>query len=148
MRKVVIHTGLGGFALSNRGMARYCELKGQPLFFYAQDSIPGSALYGIPFRFIPKEEAVKVRNPYRSRFLWSSVDLGLTIDHISGHYWLLEGHIERDDPCLVQAVEELGSGAQGFYANLKIVEIPDDVRWQVEKYEAGEYVAEVHRRWE
>jgi hypothetical protein len=48
---------------------------------------------------------------------------------------------------LIQVVEELGDGANGYFAKLKIVEIPDDVLWQIEEYDGKEWVAEQHRTW-
>lgn len=53
----------------------------------------------------------------------------------------------RGDPRLVQVVEQLGAEAIGHYADLKIVEIPDDVDWVIEDYDGREWVAEVHRTW-
>jgi hypothetical protein len=55
--------------------------------------------------------------------------------------------IERNDPVLVKVVEELGSKSFGFAANLKIVEIPDDVNWEVIENDGLEYIAEKHRKW-
>jgi hypothetical protein len=55
--------------------------------------------------------------------------------------------IPRDDPKLVAVVEELGQEANGQYANLKIVEIPDDAEWQIEAYDGQEHVAEKHQTW-
>ena len=54
--------------------------------------------------------------------------------------------LPRDDPYLVKVVKELGMGANGNHANLKIVEIPGDVKWHVE-YDGNEWVAEDHRTW-
>lgn len=55
---------------------------------------------------------------------------------------------ERNDPKLVKVVEELGSkDASGEHAELKIVEIPDDVEWQIEEYDGYEHIAEKHRTW-
>ena len=54
---------------------------------------------------------------------------------------------ERDDPVLIQVVEELGDAASGRYSSLKIVEIPDDIKWQIEEYDGMEHVAEEHRTW-
>lgn len=56
-------------------------------------------------------------------------------------------NINRDDPDLVRVVEELGDKASGKYAALKIVEIPEDVVWDIEEYDGYEYVAEQHRTW-
>jgi hypothetical protein len=55
--------------------------------------------------------------------------------------------IERDDPVLVEVVEELGILASGKYAEVEVVDIPDDVKWEIEEYDGNEWVAEVHRTW-
>ena len=55
--------------------------------------------------------------------------------------------IPRNDPDLVSVVEDLGESANGFAANLKIVEIPEDVDWYVEENDGREWVAEKHRTW-
>ena len=55
--------------------------------------------------------------------------------------------IPRDDPILIQLFEEMGDAANGFAADMKIVEIPDGVDWEIEEYDGNEWVAEVHRTW-
>ncbi len=55
--------------------------------------------------------------------------------------------IQRNDPVLIEVVEELGKKANGYCAELKIVEIPDDVEWIIEEYDGKEWIAEDHRRW-
>jgi hypothetical protein len=55
--------------------------------------------------------------------------------------------IPRDDRLLVRVVEELGAGANGHCATLKIVEIPGDVHWQIQNSHGVERVSEVHREW-
>ena len=57
------------------------------------------------------------------------------------------GFSDRADPNLVKCVEELGKDASGLYAKLKVVEIADDVEWQIEEYDGIEWVAEKHRTW-
>jgi hypothetical protein len=52
---------------------------------------------------------------------------------------------DRTNPDLVRCVETLGSASSGTYANLKVVEIPDDVEWQIEEYDGAESIHEVHR---
>jgi hypothetical protein len=58
-----------------------------------------------------------------------------------------ERDIERNNPILVEIVEQLGEAADGEFAELKVVEIPDDVQWQIEEYDGNEWVAEKHRTW-
>jgi hypothetical protein len=55
--------------------------------------------------------------------------------------------IERNDPVLVDIVESMGEKASGRWADLHIVEIPDDVEWCIEEYDGKEWIAEVHRTW-
>ena len=55
--------------------------------------------------------------------------------------------IKRDDPTLVQIVQELGEDANGLAADLQILTIPDNVKWTVQDYDGLEYVAEKHRSW-
>jgi hypothetical protein len=59
-------------------------------------------------------------------------------------YW----EIDRDDPVLVQIIEQLGDSAGDSYSSLKIVEIPDGVKWRISEYDGVEWVAEKHRTWQ
>ena len=58
------------------------------------------------------------------------------------------GGIPRDDEHLIAVVELMGRAANGGYAELKIVDVPDDVNWYIEEYDGREWVAERHRTWE
>ena len=56
--------------------------------------------------------------------------------------------IKRDDARLVQVVEEMGNAADGSFAKLTVVTIPDDVvAWHIDEYDGREHVAENHRTW-
>jgi hypothetical protein len=55
--------------------------------------------------------------------------------------------IPRDDEKLVRVVEELRAEANGHCAELKVVSVPDDVKWQIRKLDGVEHVSEVHRTW-
>lgn len=63
------------------------------------------------------------------------------------NYYLSYYDIERNDPVLIQVVEEMGKEADSRHSSLKIVEIPDDVDWVLEEYDGAEHIAEAHRRW-
>jgi len=61
-----------------------------------------------------------------------------------------DGHICMDDRTnvdLVAAVEEGGEKANGGCAILKVVEIPDNIEWEIEEYDGYEHIAEKHRTW-
>ncbi len=54
---------------------------------------------------------------------------------------------DRSSEFLVKAVEKLGQKASGQSAELKVVEIPDDVDYEIEEYDGNEHIAEKHRTW-
>jgi len=56
--------------------------------------------------------------------------------------------VERNDPDLVAAVETLGAkAASGAYAELKVVDIPDGIEYEIAEYDGTEHIAEKHRTW-
>jgi hypothetical protein len=49
---------------------------------------------------------------------------------------------------LIAVIEEMGvAEASGKYAEITIVEVPDDVKWHIDEYDGIEHVAEDHRTW-
>lgn len=65
----------------------------------------------------------------------------------SGTTITYECSIGRNNPILVEIVEELGESANTRFSELKVVEIPDDVEWEIEEYDGNEWIAEKHRTW-
>lgn len=56
--------------------------------------------------------------------------------------------LPRDSELLVRCVELFGSAAaSGDYAKLKVVEVPDGVKWYIEEYDGREHVAADHETW-
>lgn len=53
----------------------------------------------------------------------------------------------RENSLLVRVVEELGDVANGTFAKLKVVEIPDGVNYDIDEYDGIESIHEVHRSW-
>ncbi len=53
----------------------------------------------------------------------------------------------RTDPDLVAAVEQLGGKANGRAAELCVVSVPDDIKWEITDYDGIEQVEELHRKW-
>jgi hypothetical protein len=55
--------------------------------------------------------------------------------------------IARNDKDLVRLVEEYPNEANGSCAKLEVVEIPDDVEWEIDSYDGWESIEEKHRSW-
>jgi hypothetical protein len=139
--KVVINDCYGGFSLSAAAMKRYLELQGRECYFFDN---------GEPLDF--KTLRPRTQEQAEACFLWHAYDIPnpQEIEDRDTHY-ISDRDIERNDPLLIQVVEEMGAdhctGASGACAHLKIIEIPDDVEWEIKEYDGTEWVAEVHRTW-
>jgi hypothetical protein len=68
-------------------------------------------------------------------------------DEIKQENYFSHRDIERNDPVLVQVVQEMGDKANGRHSRLGVVEIPDGIEWTIEEYDGSEYIAEIHRKW-
>jgi hypothetical protein len=69
------------------------------------------------------------------------------IDEIKDDNYFSDHRIERTDPILIEVVKELGEAADGRCAKLRVVEIPDDVKWYISDYDGIQEVHEEHRKW-
>ena len=80
--------------------------------------------------------------------IYSTKDLGkeTTWEDLEDSYFN-ERAIPRNDFDLVEIVELLKEKADGSCACLSIVEIPDDVEWEISEYDGIEAVEEKHRSW-
>jgi hypothetical protein len=148
--KVVINERFGGFGLSHKAVMRYAELKGITL--YAGIDEIAKKVYGdratldnpdilIHYTYVPYEEYNKIadeesKKPAAPRRYEKSSALYFSVSDIP-----------RNDPLLIQIIQEMGDGANSRFSQLKIIDIPDDVEWEIEEYDGNEWVSEKHRRW-
>lgn len=142
MTKVVINNQYGGFSLSPEAMVRYYEIKGKKLWVEVDKKYGGLGI--VHYWLVPPEERLKNREDE-----WHTMTRAERQEYnkLYSEQCVYERDFERDDPVLIQVVEELGTKANGKHATLKIVEIPDDVQWQVDEYDGNEWVAEKHCTW-
>jgi hypothetical protein len=143
VRYVVINKQHGGFGLSQAAIERYLEIKG--LVHWAEDNERFSSLTGPTYWLVPKEQ--RVSDPTAE--VWHSMTIAERQQHnqLYSQQVFSDRDLDRDDPILVQVVQELGSEASGRFADLKVVEIPVDVDWIIDEYDGLEWVAEKHRTW-
>jgi hypothetical protein len=138
--KVVINKCYGGFGLSPEALLKMyeygCEEIAIPVdkFFSKEDGAFGKAEQLHRWRAILKGEAKP--NAFTTVF---TPDCKFVLGGIRS--------ISRNHPILIRVVEELGDDASGRFADLTIVNIPDDVKWEIAEYDGNEHIAEVHRTW-
>jgi hypothetical protein len=129
--KIVLNNDWGTFDLSAKGFVRYFELKGQPYEMFTRGK--DSTIDFTSFTHITElpEDHIYV----------------MFFNNLEGEIFLNSEPIQRNDPALIQTVEELGKDVNTDYSDLVIIEIPDDVDWIVQGYDGCEWVAEKHRTW-
>lgn len=138
MKKIVINTCYGGFGLSHPAIMRYGELAEMTLY---------------PYESAAEEWKRYIHDPedqYPSYATYSKQDLGdspSNADLFRDENTFYFRGIERDDPFLVQVVEEMGKAASTNFSSLKVVEIPDDIEWYIGEYDGMESIEESHRSW-
>jgi hypothetical protein len=70
--------------------------------------------------------------------------LGLEWDGY-GHGFMFDN--DRGNEELVRVVEKLGEKANGGFAELRVVEIPDGIEFVIDEYDGIESIHEAHRSW-
>lgn len=79
-------------------------------------------------------------------WFWSTCYDGVAVKDLK-IYKFIEDSVERNDPYLVKMVEELEM-TKDEDNELKVIEIPDDVKWIIGSADgSGEWVEERHRIW-
>ena len=137
MPKVVVNSCWGGFGISKAGMLRYAELKDITLY-------PEPSQFGMmTYYTVPAEQRVLSPEQWQA----ATTEQRMANNDAYSKQTIHCSDIPRDDPALVQVVEELGNDAADRHAELRIAAVPDDVKWTIEEYDGKEWVAEVHRTW-
>lgn len=140
--KIVINNCYGGFSLSRECIERMFEIKGKQVWVEQDPKYPSLGLTIV--WTVPPEERVDTTKEATKHL--TRKGLMEYNKKYSEQTWY-DHDVDRSDPALVQAVEELGDAASGKYAELKVVEIPNGVDWMICEYDGIEHIAERHRTW-
>lgn len=131
--KVVINRCFGGFGLSTTAYEKLIEW-GVPVRKYIEQTRdPETGLY----RPEPANDGEVI------------FDRELTPPgaRCATRYWDCWTRESRTHPLVIRVVEQLGKAADGEFAQLAIVDIPDGIEYSIEEYDGNEHIAEVHRTW-
>lgn len=139
--KIVINRCFGGYGLSHKAVMRYLDLKG--ITVYPEQ---GEGTWKFWTYWLVKPEG-RLEEKEGESFYTMTMDERHAYNKQYSDETFEENNIERNDSVLIQVVEELGDAANGKHAELAIVEIPDDVEWEISEYDGSEHVAEKHRVW-
>ena len=144
MVEVVVNRCYGGFGLSDETIRLYAEKKGITLYT-EEDEFGFRHYYTVPIE--EHKELTEAYETARENYRWDDSVVREALERVNDTYFY-DRQMKRDDPVLVDVVRRLGEKANGEHASLKIVEVPDDVKWTIEEYDGMEHVAEQHRTWQ
>ena len=129
--KVVINGCFGGFGLSGKAEELYAKKSGFELFRYKQTEYKHQNGVELHVKIDISDDGMFSRTYKKDHGESFS-----SIDFKDSRYWCARD-LKRDDPILIEVIEELREDASGRCAALMIVEIPDGTDWQIEKYGEG-----------
>jgi len=128
--KIVINVCYGGFDLSKEAKLKLFEL-GCP---HTRAETPDV--------FFGQDRDEKERESHLRMFRTPVLeDRRLVVDDHRGDYKA------RTCETLIRVVEEMGEKASGRFGEIKVIEIPDDVDYEITEYDGWEKVEEKHRSW-
>jgi hypothetical protein len=139
--KIVINRCFGGYGLSHQAVMRYLDLNG--ITVYPEQSEGHWKFW--TYWLVKPEGRFEVKE--NEEFYAMSMEERQAHNQKYSDETFGDRDISRNDPVLIQVIEELGDAANGEHAELAIVEIPDDVEWEISEYDGREHVAEKHRVW-
>lgn len=138
MKKVILNKCFGGFDVSKEAYMLYAKKKGLTLYLYESEFINRKFIY----KKVNDDNSI-----FRHYFI---KDMGDNVE-ISNEdyekYCLYLKDEYREDPILIEVVEELGEKASGRFGNLKVVEIPDDLEYVIDEYDGIETLHQKVEEW-
>ena len=145
MPKIVKNDCFGGFGLSHEAIMLYAKKAGIDVY---HEGDPDNSSF-IHYYTIPCEDYHALENQcktLRAKYGWKN-EAVRDLNEKMNEVYLYERGFARDDPFLVQVVEELGSRANGQFAKLVVVDVPDSVQWEIDEYDGLETIREAHQTW-
>lgn len=134
MGKIVINSCYGGFGLSREACQRYWDLKGEQVWIEDNAEYPSLDIFTV--WLVPPSERVEKKTS--KQFTYMSLDERIEYNRKVAEQSWYDRDVERNDPVLVQVVEELGDKASGKYSKLRVVEV--DGLYKINEYDGYESV--------
>lgn len=155
--KVLISKNYGGFTIPYYIMEEYAKKTNKPIYYYLEGYLENGKKF-TKLNFLELEEKYQFSLRYKEKDFgdilqaeYSSDNFQEILGEIISHETDYKIENLRTNETLINIVEEnmslMNNDNQNF-AKLKVVEIPDDVDWEVEDYDGVEWIAEKHRVWE
>lgn len=132
--KVILNKCYGGFGVSKEAYKLYCKKIGKTAYFYKDEYIGNGVVnfYRITdadFAEYNFSSFYCITKDYENKVNYHNIDK-LDILYLNTEY--------RENTILIEVVEELGEKANGKYAQLEIVDIPNGMNYEIDDYDGIE----------
>lgn len=138
MRKIILNKCYGGFGVSEKVYALYAKKKGINIYRYAHHYESGLYVK------MNLDEDVNYSTYFFTKDFGNCTKISNA--DVDKYYFYLSSE-DREDPILIEVVEELGEEANGRFADLRVVEIPDNLDYVIDEYDGIEVLHEKVRTW-
>ena len=136
--KVILNKCYGGFHLSHEAYMLYAKKKGLILYPYALDYSTDT------YHYINNPEN---ESKYTIHYFTKNYGDTVSFKDVEDKYLFWLNHLYRDDPILVEVVEELGERANGHFADLVVADIPDNMGYVIDSYDGKETLHQKVQEW-
>lgn len=148
MKKVILNKCYGYFSVSGVGYAKYCEKIGKPCFMYKMsfDQDLDKVTYTKKNIY---EDRVGIFDIFLTKYIGDVTTRPNSLIHdkdIQDAIIDLDSD-HREDPILIEVVEELGEDANDWCSQLKVVEIPDDLDYVIDNNDGIETLHQRVQTW-
>jgi len=140
--KVILNKCYGGFHPSVEAYRLYAKKKGIEVYPYIMDYVSGFSR--VRYKKADDCENDNMWVQYFTRDFGENVEIG---NDDYEKYALVLRDDYREDPVLVEVVEELGDKASSNVSNLVVVEIPDGMEYVIDDYDGAETLHQKVREW-
>ena len=129
--KVILNKCFGGFDVSKEAYMLYAKKKGLNLYQYASD------FTNFKKCIYKKTNDETLFKNYFIKDMGDNIEIS-NEDYKKYNLYLNDEH--RQDPILIEVVEELGDKASGRFGRLEVVEIPDNCYYKIDEYDGVETI--------
>ena len=129
--KIILNKCFGGFDASKEAYMLYAKKKGLELYQYKNNFVNfKKCIY-------KKTNDETLLNHYFIKDMGDNIEIS-NEDYKKYTLYLNEEH--RQDPILIEVIEELGDKASGSLGRLEVVEIPDNCYYKIDEYDGIESI--------
>lgn len=136
--KVILNKCFGGFSVSQEAYELYAKKKGIELFAYKLEIVSGKPIY---------KKTDTGNSIFTITFTKDFGDYIELSDDDFDKYYLGLDESHREDPVLIEVVEELGERANSPFSKLVVVDIPDGMEYEIDDYDGVETLHQKVETW-